>query len=229
MSERRKSSVVQVDRADDGVIRVNDDSMRKLSNVNPAILQEFEEAKAATAGEHELTIRDAIKLYPKAIIFSIIFSSAVIMEGYDLSLTGSFFGFPPFRNYYGRVENPNGEGNLISAPWQSGIQNGVQVGFQLRCFYSGYLLLLGRQYHWSLAQRYRLRALWLQEGDARVFDLDDRLHLPFGLRAERGDHSRRINSLRVSHFQVNWELTSNDRLASLGAFFRQSLSHTPQM
>jgi MFS transporter, SP family, general alpha glucoside:H+ symporter len=81
MSDRRRSSVVQVQRADDGVARINDDAMRKLSTTHPDIVQSFEEAKAATAGEHDLTIRDAIKLYPKAIAFSIIFSTAVVMEG----------------------------------------------------------------------------------------------------------------------------------------------------
>lgn len=94
MSERRRSSVVQVDRTNDGVSRINDASLRKLSAINPEVVQEFEEAKMAAEKEHQLTIRDAVKLYPKAIIFSIIFSSAVIMEGYDLSLMGSFFGFP---------------------------------------------------------------------------------------------------------------------------------------
>lgn len=125
-SETRRSSVVQVDRADDGVARLNDSAMRKLSTDNPDIVQAFEEAKDATAGEHELTIRDAIRLYPKAIAFSLIFSTAVVMEGYDLSLMGTFFGFPPFRNYYGTEDNPEG-GRQISAPWQSGILNGTQV------------------------------------------------------------------------------------------------------
>lgn len=85
---------MQVNRTDDGVVRIRDGSIRKLSVINPGVVQEFEEAKNAASKEHELTVRDALKLYPKAIIFSIIFSSAVIMEGYDLSLMGSFFGFP---------------------------------------------------------------------------------------------------------------------------------------
>ncbi|KIW09858.1 hypothetical protein PV08_11959 [Exophiala spinifera] len=127
MTDRRRSSVVQVERANDGVARINDESIRKLSIINPQVVQEFEEAKKAVEKEHELTVRDALKLYPKAIIFSIIFSSAVIMEGYDLSLMGSFFGFPPFRNFYGTEDNPDG-GRNIGAAWQSGIQNGVQVG-----------------------------------------------------------------------------------------------------
>ena len=50
------------------------------------------------------------------------------MEGYDLSLMGSFFGFGPFKNNYGTAEDPVDGGNLITAPWQSGITNGVQCG-----------------------------------------------------------------------------------------------------
>ncbi|ETN39606.1 uncharacterized protein HMPREF1541_05832 [Cyphellophora europaea CBS 101466] len=138
MSERRKSSVVQVARADDGVVRVNDAAMRQLSVDNPNIVQSFAEAKAATAGEHELTIRDAIRLYPKAIAFSIIFSTAVVMEGYDLSLMGSFFGLPPFRNFYGTEDNPAG-GRQVSAPWQSGILNGTQVGSIIGLWLNGIL------------------------------------------------------------------------------------------
>jgi hypothetical protein len=35
--------------------------------------------------------------------------------------------FQPFRNFYGTEDNPEG-GRNIGAAWQSGIQNGVQVG-----------------------------------------------------------------------------------------------------
>lgn len=126
MSERHRSSVVEVDRANDGDTRVDDNAMRKLSVKNSDIVQVFEEAKAATAGEHELTIRDTLRLYPKAIAFCVIFSTPVVIEGYDLSLMGSFFGLPPFRNFYGTENNPEG-GRQISAAWQSGILNGTQV------------------------------------------------------------------------------------------------------
>lgn len=51
------------------------------------------DASAATAREHELTFRDALRLYPKAIGFSLLFSTAIIMEGYDLALIGSFYGY----------------------------------------------------------------------------------------------------------------------------------------
>lgn len=54
---------------------------------------QFEEAKNATNREHELSLNDALKLYPKAIAYSLLFSTAIIMEGYDLALMGSLYGF----------------------------------------------------------------------------------------------------------------------------------------
>ncbi len=78
--ERRRSSVVNVQRADDGVLRLDDAAVRKMSQVNSRIVDDFEDAKRAAENEHNLSVRDAIKLYPKAICFSLIFSTAVIVS-----------------------------------------------------------------------------------------------------------------------------------------------------
>lgn len=43
----------------------------------------IQEANAATQKEHEMTLGRALKAYPKAIIWSILLSFAVVMEGYD--------------------------------------------------------------------------------------------------------------------------------------------------
>lgn len=55
--------------------------------------QQKSDAREATSREHDLSIRDAFKLYPKAVAFSVLFSTAIIMEGYDLSLMGAFYGY----------------------------------------------------------------------------------------------------------------------------------------
>jgi len=47
------------------------------------------------------------------------------IEGYDTSLLGSFFGYPTFREKFGH-QLADGSYQL-SASWQSGLQNGVQV------------------------------------------------------------------------------------------------------
>lgn len=86
MESRRKSSVVAVNRADDGVLRVDDEAVRRMSVAAPDMAALNADAKDATDREHAMTIRDAIRLYPRAVMFSIAFSTAVVMEGYDLSL-----------------------------------------------------------------------------------------------------------------------------------------------
>lgn len=43
-----------------------------------------------------MTVRECLRLYPKAIAFSLILSTAIIMEGYDTALLGSFYGFKPY-------------------------------------------------------------------------------------------------------------------------------------
>lgn len=95
MDHGRKSSVVQVDRQDDGVLRVMDTEVRRMSVANPEFANQTAEARSATDREHRMTVSQAFKLYPKAIAFSLIFSTAIIMEGYDTALLGSFYGFGP--------------------------------------------------------------------------------------------------------------------------------------
>jgi SP family general alpha glucoside:H+ symporter-like MFS transporter len=92
---RRKSSVVQVENRDDGVLRVNDEHIRRMSVIDPNVASQNADAKAATDREHRMTVREAFRLYPKAIAFSLIFSTAIIMEGYDTALLGTFYGFLP--------------------------------------------------------------------------------------------------------------------------------------
>jgi hypothetical protein len=40
---------------------------------------------------------------------------------------GSFYAFTPFKNFYGDEVDPEEGGMLVSAKWQTGISNGVQV------------------------------------------------------------------------------------------------------
>lgn len=195
MATTRKSSIVQVHRVNDGVTRVDDDTIRRLSASQPGIAHDFNEAKAATAGEHELTIRDAIKLYPKAIVFSLIFSTAVVMEGYDLSLMGSFFGLPPFRNFYGTEDDPDG-GRQISATWQSGILNGTQVCSMNQLRSAPAHRLAGWFHHRPVAERYHLGSIRLQKDHVRFTGADDYVYLLAGAGAQHPDHPRRRHSVR---------------------------------
>ena len=50
----------------------------------------IEHARAAAHKERKMTLRQGIKLYPKAIFWSILISTCIAMEGYDISLVNNF-------------------------------------------------------------------------------------------------------------------------------------------
>jgi SP family general alpha glucoside:H+ symporter-like MFS transporter len=83
-------------------------------------------AEAANAQEHELSLRQALRLFPKSVMWSFILSTSVVMEGYDTKLISTLFAQPTFRKAFGR-ETSTGAYE-ISAPWQSGLGSGSAAG-----------------------------------------------------------------------------------------------------
>lgn len=85
------------------------------------------DAKHAADAEQEMTLLKAVKLYPKAIAWSALLSSTLIMEGYDLALLGSLYASPMFNKKFGTYNEANGKW-AVSAAWQSGLSNGARAG-----------------------------------------------------------------------------------------------------
>jgi SP family general alpha glucoside:H+ symporter-like MFS transporter len=79
--DKRRSSVISHNHVNDGTARVNDDAMRRLSVVRTNVGQQQEDARFATNAEKTMTVRQAIRLYKWAIIYSMAMSLAVVMEG----------------------------------------------------------------------------------------------------------------------------------------------------
>lgn len=83
------------------------------------------DAQAASARDHSLTVREAIKSYPWAVFWSLMVSMSVIMEGYDTILIGSLYGYPSYARQFGSEY----EGKYqIPAKWQSAMGSGPQAG-----------------------------------------------------------------------------------------------------
>lgn len=77
--------------AEDGVIT---NVGRRVSEVQWGGEQDIVDgAQEATEHEHKMGIWKAIKTYPKAVGWSVLASTALVMEGYDLVVIGSFYGF----------------------------------------------------------------------------------------------------------------------------------------
>ncbi|KAK5022395.1 hypothetical protein LTS07_010055 [Exophiala sideris] len=82
-------------------------------------------ASRATEKEHRMSLWQGIKLYPKAVAWSVLISTCICMEGYD------------FQRKYGE-QLPDGSWQ-IPARWQSGLSNGANVGEIIGLFINGYV------------------------------------------------------------------------------------------
>ncbi|KAF2677601.1 sugar transporter [Lentithecium fluviatile CBS 122367] len=94
--------------------------VRKLSTQDIS-----EEVAEAIAIEHTLTFWEAVKLYPKAIGWSVYFSLGVIMLSFDPQLLGNLYAMPAFQKDFGYYFE---DGYIISAPWQTGLSMGNPIG-----------------------------------------------------------------------------------------------------
>ncbi|KAF9885307.1 hypothetical protein FE257_013024 [Aspergillus nanangensis] len=95
----------------------------------------IDDARIATAKEHKMSLWQGLKLYPKAVGWSILISAAIIMEGYDVVLMGSFYGYPAFNRKYGNLMSDGNYG--LTAAWQAGLSNAMNCGQILGLFVNG--------------------------------------------------------------------------------------------
>ena len=83
-------------------------------------------AQEATRREHDLTLGRAVKLYPKAVGWSLLLSTAIVMEGFQLILMEQFLAYPAFQEKFGTRQS---DGTYqLSALWQTILLNGASVG-----------------------------------------------------------------------------------------------------
>ena len=94
-------------------------------------------AKSATDKEHRMSLLQGIRLYPKAVAWSLLISTCICMEGYDVSLLSNFYAFPAFNRKYGQQL---ADGTYqVPAPWQAGLSNGANVGEIIGLFINGWV------------------------------------------------------------------------------------------
>ncbi|KXH62934.1 sugar porter family MFS transporter [Colletotrichum nymphaeae SA-01] len=107
---------------------ITDDAPKNHNAHNAAHPEDLAaEAAQAASAEHKMSLLEAIRTYPKAIGWSVLLSSTLIMEGYDLALLSNLYSSAVFQRKYGTfVESQNKY--VISAAWQSGLSNGARAG-----------------------------------------------------------------------------------------------------
>ncbi|KAJ5094301.1 sugar transporter [Penicillium angulare] len=93
------------------------------------------EANRAVKTEHDMTLLQGLKTYPHAVGWSILFSTSIIMEGFDVILIGNLYALNPFQHQFGQKMS---DGSYqLTAAWQSGLSNGALVGEILGLFLNG--------------------------------------------------------------------------------------------
>lgn len=96
------------------------------------------EARHAASAEQTMSVWTAVKTYPKAIGWSMLMSSTLIMEGYDLALLGNLYASPVFNEKYGHWSEEAGK-HQVSAAWQSGLSNGARAGEVIGLIIAGWI------------------------------------------------------------------------------------------
>lgn len=70
-------------------------------NMTPSYKQTVLDAKKASDEEQKMSLLQGVRLYPKAIAWSVLISTCIAMEGYQVALVNNFYGFAPFNAKYG--------------------------------------------------------------------------------------------------------------------------------
>jgi len=84
-----------------------------------------------------MTLMQGIRLYPKAVFWSLLISTCIAMEGYDVCLLSSFYAFAQFNRKYGEL---GADGTYqVPARWQAGLSNGANVGEIIGLFINGFV------------------------------------------------------------------------------------------
>jgi SP family general alpha glucoside:H+ symporter-like MFS transporter len=133
-NRNQKTEIIEDGHLGVGTATAHDGALRRMS-VIPGIAEISDGALAGTNAEKRMGIMEGLRLYPKAVGWSMLLSTAIIMEGYDVVLLGSFYAFPEFKKQYG-VALPDGTYE-VPAAWQSGLSNGANIGEILGLFING--------------------------------------------------------------------------------------------
>ncbi|KAL1406558.1 hypothetical protein Q8F55_008264 [Vanrija albida] len=105
------------------------------------------QAKAAHERDMALGFRKALKNFGPGIFFSMMLSVALIMEGFDVAINGSYWGQSWFLKRFGDLQ-PDGT-YVVSASWQAACGNASGVGSLIGLMANGY-----SQYHWGSKPTY---------------------------------------------------------------------------
>jgi MFS transporter, SP family, general alpha glucoside:H+ symporter len=109
-----------------GVEDVGNNTLAPEAPRTNELSHEAAEAARATEAEQNMTLLQGLRKYPKAVAWSVMISTAIVMEGFDKVLITNLFANPPFREKYGTLQ-PDG-GYELSSTWQTALSIASMAG-----------------------------------------------------------------------------------------------------
>lgn len=106
---------------------VNNYSGKDVEDFVAKFVEMSNDAQANDAHEKSMTLKEGIATFPKAAFWSVVLSTAIIMEGFDTNLLASLYNQTSFQIHYGRYYPDLGE-YQIPAKWQTSLSMAVNVG-----------------------------------------------------------------------------------------------------
>ncbi|CUM48579.1 unnamed protein product [Debaryomyces tyrocola] len=95
-----------------------------------------ENSKDTDKKEKDMSLKEGLKTFPKAVTWSVILSSTLIMEGYDKNLINSLYTVPAFAEKYGDWFEDSSQ-YQIPAKWQIALSMGAYAGEIIGLFIAG--------------------------------------------------------------------------------------------
>lgn len=117
---------------------MKEETLHDHQEVVSAQPQTVEAAHEAARDEHSLTLFGALRSHRWAVFWSILVSTSIIMEGYDIVLINSLFAQPAFAKRYGYYAGEDA-GWQITGAWQSALAASPIIGAVGGAFANGYL------------------------------------------------------------------------------------------
>ncbi|KAK6456192.1 maltose permease [Scheffersomyces xylosifermentans] len=116
----------------------DDSSLNSVDEYLSKFLDMSNEAKNNDHKEKTMPLMEGLRTFPKAVFWSIVLSSALVMEGYDTNLLNSLFAFPAFNRKFGDFFPERNE-YQVPAKWQTGLNMSYSSGQVIGLFIAGFV------------------------------------------------------------------------------------------
>jgi hypothetical protein len=99
-------------------------------------------AREGIEKERRMSFASGCRMYPRAILWSVLLSLTIVMIAYQKMMVGGSFGTPAFQRQFGKlvpVPGEKGESYELSAPWQAALVNAAYATETIALLLNGIL------------------------------------------------------------------------------------------